>query len=333
MTSFLSGDTFGRMSKVNTALGAISADRMGPTLMHEHTVIGYPGWELEAGQLHFDLNELAGIVAGKLGEVRNYGVQTVVDATPDDLGRNVELNKIIANETGLNIICSTGKYMDSGAMSLQITSRSVLLEKVNKLHDTFVKEITAGIHDSGIRAGVIKVATSMGRILPYEEIVLKAAARAQKETGVPIITHTQEGTMGPEQASLLLSEGADPGKIVIGHMCGNSDIQYQLAVLDQGVTVNFDRWGLDIIYPDELRKATLLELLKRGFADKVVISHDHIAHWLTPQPDIPDFARPLIANWSYTHIFRNIIPYLKTAGVTDDQINTIMIENPKRLFE
>jgi phosphotriesterase-related protein len=218
-------------------------------------------------------------------------------------------------------------------MLLQITSKSVALDMTNALHDTFMQEITAGIHGSGIRAGIIKVATSKGHILPYEEIVLKAAARAQKETGAPVITHTQEGTMGPEQASLLLSEGADPGKIIIGHMCGNSDIQYQLAVLDQGVTVNFDRWGLDILYPDELRKATLLELLKRGFADKVVISHDHIAHWLTSQPDIPDFAKPLIANWSYTHIFRNIIPYLKKAGVTDGQINTIMVENPKRLFE
>jgi len=92
------------MLKVNTALGAISADQMGPTLMHEHTVIGYPGWDLEVGQMHFDLNELAGIVANKLVEVSNYGVQTVVDATPDDLGRNVELNKMIANETGLNIV-------------------------------------------------------------------------------------------------------------------------------------------------------------------------------------------------------------------------------------
>ena len=321
------------MLKVNTALGVISTDRMGPTLMHEHTVIGYPGWDLEAGQMHYDLNELAGIVAGKLGEVRNYGVQTVVDATPDDLGRNVELNKLIANETGLNIICSTGKYMDSGAMSRQITSKRVSLDMQNQLFEIFMQEITVGIHDSGIRAGVIKVATSKGHILPYEEIVLKAAARAQKETGVPVITHTQEGTMGPEQASLLLSEGADPGKIVIGHMCGNSDIQYQLEVLDQGVTVNFDRWGLDILYPDEKRKATLLELINRGFISKIVVSHDHIAHWLIRQPDMPDFAKPLIANWSYTHIFRNIIPYLKKAGVTDNQIYVILVENPKKIFE
>ena len=153
---------------------------------------------------------------------------------------------------------------------------------INALYDTFMRDITVGIHDTGIRAGVIKVATSESHIFPYEEIALKAAAKAQKETGVPIITHTQEGTMGPEQASLLLGEGADPRKVVIGHMCGNSDISYQLAVLKQGVSVNFDRWGLDIIYPDDLRKATLIELVNRGFADRIVLSQDHIAHWLTP---------------------------------------------------
>jgi phosphotriesterase-related protein len=321
------------MSGINTALGTISASQMGPTLMHEHTVIGYTGWDLEAAQMSFDLSELAKIVAVKLQEVSNYGIRTVVDATPDDLGRNVELNRIISNETGLNIICSTGKYMDGGAMSSVIASENVSVDMERRLYDTFMKEITIGIRDSGVRAGVIKVATGKGRIFPYEEIVLRVAARVQQETGVPIISHTQEGTMGPEQASLLLAAGADRRKVVIGHMCGNSNIDYQMAVLNQGVSVNFDRWGLDILFPDKLRKETLLEILKRGFADRVVLSHDHIAHWLIEQPDVPDFARPLIANWSYTHIFRNIVPELKQAGISDDLISQMLVENPRKIFE
>jgi phosphotriesterase-related protein len=308
-------------------------DQLGPTLMHEHTVIGYTGWDLDAGQMNFDIRELAKIVAVKLSEVTNYGVRTMVDATPDDLGRNVELDRIISNETGINIICSTGKYMDAGAMSSRIASKSVSVDMADRLYDTFMREITVGIHGSGIRAGIIKVATSKSRIFPYEEIVLRTAARVQKETGVPIISHTQEGTMGPEQASLLLAAGADPRKVVIGHMCGNSDIDYQAAVLNQGVSVNFDRWGLDILYPDKLRQETLLEILKLGFANRVVLSHDHIAHWLIEQPDVPDFAKPLIANWSYTHIFRNIIPELKQAGVSDGTITQLLVENPRKIFE
>jgi phosphotriesterase-related protein len=196
-----------------------------------------------------------------------------------------------------------------------------------------MEEITVGIHGTGVRAGVIKVATSKGRIFPYEEIVLRTAARVQKDTGVPVISHTQEGTMGPEQASLLLAARADPRKVVIGHMCGNSSMDYQMAVLNQGVAVNFDRWGLDILYPDKLRKATVLEILKRGFSNRVVLSHDHIAHWLIEQPDVPDFAKPLIANWSYTHIFKNIVPELKQAGVSDATISQLLVENPRKIFE
>jgi phosphotriesterase-related protein len=319
------------MSKVNTALGAISADEMGPTLMHEHTVIGYAGWDIEVA--NFDLGELAAIVADRLRAAVDFGVRTIVDASPDDLGRNVELDRIIAAKTGINIICCTGKYMGGGAISLQASSSAILQDMEEELYDTFMQEITQGIHGTGIRAGAIKVATSKGRIYPYEEMVLTAAARVQKETGVPIISHTQEGTMGPEQAALLLAAGADARKVVIGHMCGNSDIDYQLAVLDQGVTVNFDRWGLDILYPDALRKKTLLELLRRGFAGKIVLSHDHIAHWLVQQPEVPDFARPLIANWSYTHIFRDIIPELKLAGISENTINQMLVENPRKIFE
>jgi phosphotriesterase-related protein len=333
LTHLFSGDTLQQMLKINTALGTIQAEQLGITLMHEHMVIGYPGWDTDNAKSYFDLVELAEIVAAKLGAVKNFGVQTVIDATPDDLGRNAELNKMIANETGLNIICSTGKYMDQGDPGPHLNSREKATVMVNALYDTFMRDITVGIHNTGIRAGIIKVATSQSHIFPYEEIALKAAAKAQKETGVPIITHTQEGTMGPKQASLLLSEGADPVKVVIGHMCGNSDIDYQLAVLEQGVSVNFDRWGLDIIYPDDLRKATLIELIKRGFADRIVLSHDHIAQWLTPQPEMPEFAKLLIANWSYTHIFNNILPSLKQSGITDGQLKQLLVENPRRIFE
>lgn len=321
------------MRKINTALGLITVSQLGLTLMHEHTLIGYRGWDVDANRHHFDLAGLADIVAAKLREAKNLGICTIVDASPDDLGRNVELDKIIADKAGLNIICSTGKYMSPQTPPEGLNSRDSINSMVNALYDTFMQEITAGIRDTGIKAGIIKVATSRSRIYPYEEIALKAAARAQKDTGVPIITHTEDGTMGPEQASLLISEGANPRKVVIGHMCGNSDIDYQMAVLKYGVSVNFDRWGLDIIFPDSLRKATLVELLRRGFADKIVLSQDHIAHWLTPQPEPPDFVKPLIANWSYTHLLSNVVPALRQLGITGEQIDCMLIENPRKIFE
>ncbi len=320
------------MSKINTVLGSISADQMGPTLMHEHMVLAYPGWDKDALCEDIELNDLAKIVADSLGAVKEYGIKTVVDATPNDLNRNVDLIKLVSEKTGLNIICSTGMYMQEEGMPAYIMFRAQVHDTLTELYETFVHEITIGIGKSGVKAGAIKVATGNGHITPYEDRVLKAAARAQKETGVPIITHTQQGTMGPEQAALLTGEGVDPGKIVIGHMCGNANLQYHMAVLDKGVSIGFDRWGINFLFPDNLRKATLLGLLGLGFADRIVLSHDFSAKWLGRPYNLPDFAVQMIADWSYTHLFKNIIPQLKQAGITDEQLGLMMVENPRRIF-
>ncbi len=203
------------MPKVNTVLGSISADQMGPTLMHEHMVLAYAGWDKDALCEYIELNDLAKIVADSLGTVKQYGIKTVVDATPNDLNRNVDLIKLVSEKTGLNIICSTGMYTEEEGMPAISSSVPRFTDTLIELYETFVNEITFGIGKSGIKAGVIKVATGNGHISPYEDRVLKAAARAQKETGVPIITHTQQGTMGPEQAALLTGEGVDPGRSLL----------------------------------------------------------------------------------------------------------------------
>ncbi|MBN1374594.1 MAG: phosphotriesterase-related protein [Dehalococcoidia bacterium] len=320
------------MDKVNTVLGPIPVDQMGTTLMHEHMVFTYPGWELDALCRQFELAELADICAAALGEVKKYGVKTVVDATPLDLWRNVELDKAVADKTGLNIICATGMYTEAEGMPAYLKFRSQFMDTQNELYETLMQEITVGIGRSGARAGIIKVATGHGTISKYEEMVLKAAARAQKETGVPITTHTQQGTMGPEQADLLIGEGVKPEKIVIGHMCGNSSMEYQMAVLDKGVSVGFDRWGINAIYPDNLRKATLLGLLGLDLAGRIVLSHDCNAQWMGRPTILPDYLQNLMADWNYTHLFRNIIPQLKNARVTDEQIGRMLVENPRRIF-
>jgi len=162
--------------------------------------------------------------------------------------------------------------------------------------------------------------------------LLKAAARAQKETGVPIITHTEAGTMGREQADLLIAEGADPKRVVIGHMCGNSDLNYHVSVLDKGVNIAFDRMGIDILFPDRLRKACLMGLIGIGFIDRIFLSQDCWAYRLGRPFEFPEAAKQLLTNWKYDHIFNDIIPALKDAGVGQDKINKLMVENPRRLF-
>ena len=320
------------MTKINTALGPITPEQLGPTLMHEHMVLAYPGWDMDALCQHLEFSQLAKICADALGEVKQYGVKTVVDASPNDLWRNVELDRVVAEKTGLNIICATGMYYEAEGMPAYLKFRSQVMDIVTELYETFMHELTVGIGKTGIKAGAIKVATGHAAITPYEEKVLKAAARAQKETGVPILTHTQQGTMGPEQAALLIGEGADARKIIIGHMCGNANMEYQVSVIDKGVCLGFDRWGLDFLFPDNLRRATVLGLLGLGFADRIVLSQDCNAQILGRPFVMPDFIQPLIANWSYTHIFKNIIPQLKQAGVTDAQVGQMLVENPRRIF-
>jgi len=320
------------MKKINTVLGALPADQMGPTLMHEHMVLAYPGWDLDALCENLEFSELATICADALGEVKQYGIKTVVDATTSDMWRNVELDRAVAEKTGLNIICATGMYYEGEGMPAYLKARSQLMDIVTEQYESLMRELTVGIGKTGIKAGVIKVATSHGSITPFEEKMLIAAVRAQKETGVPITTHTQQGTMGPEQAALLISEGIPANKIVIGHMCGNANLEYQMSVIDKGVFMGFDRWGIDYLFPDNLRSATLLGLLGLGFADRIVLSQDCNAKILGRRFVWPDFVQPLVANWTYTHLFKDIIPQLKQAGVTDAQVGQMLVENPRRIF-
>ena len=321
------------MGLVNSVSGPISSDEMGITLIHEHLVSGYSGWQFDVGSKRYDRKAIANLCISNLKKAKEYGLNTLVDATPIDLGRDVELQKIVSTKLGINIICATGLYLSALGSAGYFKFRNQISDSTTEIYETFVSEITQGIENTGVKAGVIKVATGRGKISRYEEIVLRAAARAQKETGVPIITHTEAGTMGPEQADILISEGVDPRNIVIGHMCGNCNLEYHISVLNKGPYIAFDRLGIDIEMPDLIRKACIIGLIGTGYADKIVISNDYVSLWLGRRSGLNDFIRNLGPNWSYTHIFKNIIPALKAAGVSDNNINMMLIENPKRLFK
>jgi phosphotriesterase-related protein len=320
------------MAKINTVLGPVPADELGVTLIHEHLTFGYLGWECDALAPPYDREAAAEACVDALTEARGYGLKTMVDATASDAGRDTELQKMVSERLGINIICATGFYTEKYGKPGYLKFRSQVYDITDEACETFVKEITQGIANTGVKAGVIKVGTGHARITPYEEKILKAAARAQKETGVPIITHTEAGTMGPEQADLLISEGADPKCIVIGHMCGNADLKYHVSVLEKGVNIAFDRLGIDMLFPDKLRKACLIGLIGIGYIDRIMLSQDYSPYWLGRPFEYPEAAKPFLANWSYVHVFNNIIPSLKEAGVSEDRINTLMMKNPQRLF-
>lgn len=320
---------------VRTVTGEISPEQLGVTLMHEHFLFGYPGYAGDVTLGPFRREEAMQACLAVAERLKSHGVKTVVDATTNEAGRNPEFLKELSERSGLQIICSTGYYYEGEGAPAYFKFRRAFSDIQQEVYEMMMTEITEGIAGTVIKAGVIKLASSKGQITDYEQVFFRAAARVQRETVVPIITHTQEGTMGPEQAELLISEGADPGRIMIGHMVGNTDLSYHLRTLKKGVSIAFDRIGLQKVVgmpTDEERLACLFGLIGAGFDGQLMLSHDTITVWLGRPYTPNEVAKKLLANWTPTHLFENILPALRRGGVTEASIQKMLVENPKRLF-
>jgi phosphotriesterase-related protein len=324
------------MKSVNTVLGPMSLDDMGKTLIHEHVTYGYPGWYGDLTCAPFDREEAAQQSVRILEDVKQYGLVTYVDATPNESCRDPELMKMVSERSGVNIICSTGYYYESEGAAPYWNFRRRFFDADEEVYEMFMREITEGIGKTGVKAGAIKLATSPGRMTDYEALFFRAAARAQQETGVPILTHTSGGTMGPEQADFLIEAGVSPKQILIGHMCDNLSTSEHLKVLSRGVYDGFDRMGLEGIVglpmpTDAERYPIIIGLIGTGHIDRIMLSHDHILFMPGRQPFQMDKVVPT-PNYYPTHVFNNVAKVLKDAGVTDEQLDTIFVKNPRNFF-
>jgi phosphotriesterase-related protein len=303
------------MKSINTVTGTVSTDKLGTTLMHEHLLIAWAGWELDCNAPRFDRKTALKQAVERLKELKDLGLGTFVDPCPNDIGRDIVFMADVADASGVNVIAATGLYKEDLGNTAYFQQRSV-----EEIADVYVTEI--------------KCATGKDHITEYEQKCLRAAARASKKTGTPITTHTEEGTMGREQLDIFAEEGVELAHVIIGHSCGASDLKYHTDMLDRGCYLGFDRFGLDFVHPDRLRLAALIGLNGIGFEKQLVLSHDSVACWKGKgMPDMDAKTLELIKNWNPTHIFKNIIPALKKAGVGDQKINSMMVDNPRRFFE
>ena len=321
---------------VNSVLGPLDVNQLGTTLVHEHFAFGYPGWGADTTVAPYDFDAIFKTNLGVIKKAQNYGINTIIDATTNDVGgRDPLLYKALSEKTGMNIICTTGLYTEEEGSSLYFKNRAAWYrdDLVEIISEIFVSEVTKGIGDTGIKAGVIKIGTSgKDELSRYEKAVITAAAVAQKATGVPIITHTTGPTGGIEQASFLVDAGADPKKIMIGHVSNSRDIEYHKAILSQGVSLGFDRIGLDGLTPSEIIADIVSDLCEQGYTDKIMLSHDTVNVWL---------GRPIANKDAHDAIFKNsvidfihsvFLPALKSRGITDEQIDIMLTENPKTMF-
>lgn len=308
---------------IETVTGKIPVEDMGKTLIHEHFIFGYPGYSGDVTNGPFNADEALSAGTKAANAVKKYGIKTVVDPTPNECGRNPELLKQISEATGIQIVCSTGYYYEGEGATTYFKFRDSLGTAEKDIYEMFMTEINEGIAGTDIKPGIIKLASSKDEITPYEKMFFDIAAEVHKETGIRIITHTQMGTMGPEQARLLIELGVEPSKIIIGHMCGNTNIDYQRDTLKTGVKIGFDRFGIQKLVGapmDEERINTLIKLLEEGYEKQIMLSHDSINYWLGRPLEMNDDTATLVKDWYPTHIFENIIPDLKSRGISEEII-------------
>lgn len=308
----------------------VAGTDLGHTLMHEHVFVlnteietNYP-WEWQEEERVRDAVE-------KLESAYDAGVRTIVDLTVIGLGRDVHRVRKVAEQVRVNIVPATGLYTyDDVPMYFKFRGPGLLIDGPDRLVEFMVRDLTDGIADTGIRAGIIKCATDAQGVTPGVERVLRAAAQAHKVTGAPISTHTHALTeRGLEQLRIFEEEGVDWSKVVIGHSGDTTDLDYLRRLLDYGVTLGMDRFGLDLMLDFESRVDTVAALVSEGFADQIVLSHDASAY--TQNFDIGAKAR-LMPNWHYEHVHRDVLPALQERGVTPDQIEQMLTRNPARIL-
>jgi phosphotriesterase-related protein len=321
---------------VQTVSGAIELDQLGRTLMHEHLFIAFAGAEFDP----LAVFDRAGFIAEAVKRLRQlreeHGVRSFVDPCPIELGRDAGMMAEIAEKSEMNVICTTGFYFE--AMGLPIYWRARTVEEIAEL---YISEITKGIGKTGVKAGAIKVATGAPVITELEEKFLAAACLAQKATGVPIITHTQDGVGGPEQQKLFADGGVEAHRCLIGHCCGNPDPSYHKRVVDGGSYIGFDRIGIARLMPDETRADNLVKLVRAGHRAQIMMSQDRHCGWLGKMArQVPPAEQARIdelkaaGNWPppYTYLFTDFLPMLRDRGLNEQEISSILDENPRRFF-
>lgn len=317
---------------IQTVTGPVAASELGRTLMHEHMMIGYPGWESDTVRPGPRRADMIKVCEDRIAEIRAHGVATMIDPCPNDLGRDVEFAAEIAARTGFRVIVATGLYKEEEGGAPYWRFRANMGAHPDSIAELFIRELTEGIGGTGIRAGIIKVATGMPRITDYERTILVAAAKASVETGAPITTHTDHGLLGDEQQKILTEAGVPAHRIVIGHSCGTDDHDYHMNLVRGGSYLGFDRFGLEVLHPDAGRITSLLKLLQKGAASRVVVSHDSVWCWRgQPIPNTEAFAE-MLHEWTPSHFFTRIVPQLLAGGATEEQIETMLVENPRRFF-
>jgi phosphotriesterase-related protein len=335
-----------------TVDGPIPADELGITLVHEHLLIDLRCWQNEprtdlqrslakrplamdmlgevrrdplifADNLVMDDVELA---IEEIGHFRQLGGRSVVDVTCAGLGQQPLHLREIARRAGVLVIAGCGYYVR------QSHPPELDGKDVDRITDELMRQIGDGIDSTGVRPGVIGEIGTSEPVDPQEWKVLEAACAAQIETGLPLSVHVHpmQGRTAPEVVGFVLDHGVQPGRLIVSHMDGTMDLDYQLEVAETGVYIAYDCFGLEVYFDcygryrchDSERERVLLALLERGYERQLLLSQD-----VCMKAQLRRYG-----GYGYDHVLRHIVPSLEREGVAGETIHTLLIDNPRRAF-
>jgi len=320
------------MALVNTVRAPIDTSGLGLTLMHEHVFVLSTEIMQNFPESWGDEEKRVDNAVARLNELKAAGVDSIVDLTVIGLGRYIPRIQRIAAQTELNIIVATGVYTYNDVpMYFHYQGPGTELGGPEFMTDMFVRDIEEGIADTGVKAAILKCATDVQGVTPGVERVLRAVAHAHRQTGVPISTHTHARTeRGLEQQRIFQEEGVDLSRVIIGHSGDTTDIQYLEKLISNGSYLGMDRFGIDVLLSFEDRVNTVARMCERGHAEKMVLSQDASCFI----DALPEAALPaILPNWHYLHIQNDVVPALKKRGISDEQITTMLVDNPRDIFE
>lgn len=314
------------MKRIETVLGAIKPEDIGFTNYHDHLITIGGGEEKADRDLRLDRVDYA---IDAMVKFKAAGGSTLVDMNPIDCGRQVEMLRDIAEQSGVNIISCTGfqrsVYYDA--------EHWVNKYSVGEVAELIEKEITEGIEinnyngpivrRSKAKAGVIKFATHYNRIMPMELRALEAACIASAKTGAPISTHTERGTMGLEAIDLVEKFGVDPRRVTLGHVDRNPDLAYHKKMAARGVTLGYDGPSRAKYWPDSVLIELIKDMCKAGYADNIMLGGDNGRASMWPQYN---------GGYGHNYIIEKFVPRMLEEGVSQEDVDKIVIYNPMRQF-
>jgi phosphotriesterase-related protein len=323
------------MVAVETVRGPVEVDALGVTLMHEHVFVLTADVLNNYGDRYWDEEERVADAIAKLTRLKESGVDTIVDPTVVGLGRYIPRVARINAEVDINIVAATGLYtFDEIPHFFHYHGPGTDLGGPEPMTEMFVRDIREGIGGTGIKAAFLKCVVEERGLTPDQTRVQHAICDTHRETGVPITVHTNSAHQtGRLALEFYARENVDLTKVVVGHAGDTGDLDYLKWIMDQGATIGCDRFGLDIILPVKDRVATIAALCAQGYADRIVLGHDascYIDFFAGEQMQATLAA--VAPNWHYQHIGADVLPALRESGVSDEQIRTMMVDNPRRYF-